>query len=812
MRKLPLRAPLVWHSYLLGGILGLLASLWLFQALAGLFLLLFVDRRLWTWQRLSIACLIFALACLFAANRIETGQRITHTLHTLAEWQNKPGYRFCGIVTSTQGLPENRLKILLEDVAPPGEKPLPGLCAWTWDSPLFAPLPGQKICLKRSIRPVSAFANSSANSYLASLFSQDIYWRAWSRKSDGDPQAEGQGNWIARLRHDLQQNFLTLLKPDNGSLNQSEAILPALLFGDRRYLKQTTLNNFASATLAHSLALSGQHLAIAGLFGMILVISLAKFRPEIFLAQPKKLWLVLAAVPFAILYLWLGNAPASLVRAAGMLFFASLCLLSGRAFSGQDLLCATLLLILTFNPLAIFNISLQLSALCVAVILLALPALAKLLPANSERSGDNLLANLKLILAISLLIQISLLPLSLQLFQNAGFWFPLNVLWLPLLGLIVLPCAFAALAFSCLPWQLCHYCALALIKIAVWPCSLLDSLLDFLSQHKLLAEPAFLLPTWPSLLAFALLSCLLAWFLGSHTRTFNARKSRFLLGVCIFLLAIGPAQRLHACFDQKTTIEALDVGQGQAILVSLPGPMRIIIDGGGSYTGSFDVGKLVLAPLLATNVAPALAAVINSHPDADHLGGLFHILNNFQLEKLFHNGRDAARPEQWKTVQLLHSSHALGAGDRILLGNAGWRLDVLYPPKNRPELAGNSASLVLRLSLLDKGIAIFPGDMEKTALQALLDQGDLNAQIAFAPHHGSDKNFLPAFYTSIDPEIVIACCGYLNRWNYPGKKLRAWLARNHIPLFATSTSGKVKVTIEKDSIKVTTIKHAETSE
>ncbi|MBD5641148.1 MAG: DNA internalization-related competence protein ComEC/Rec2 [Desulfovibrio sp.] len=805
MRQPPLQYALVWHSYLLAACLGLLASHWPLPASLALLLLAFLDRRLWRWQRLTLCAALFALAFACSAHAFE---RAAAAIQQQQAWGAK--YRFCGIVKNVQGLTGNRIRVLLENVAPPGKKQLPGLCAWTWDTPLQEPIPGQTACISRPVKPVSAFANSGSDSYLASLFSQDIFWRAWSRGSDGNPELKGDGNFLARVRNRLKASFLDALpKNDNGSLSQADAILTALLFGDRRYLEQQTTAEFASATLAHSLALSGQHLAIAGLIGTLLVISWALCNSGLYLARPRRIWIAIAAIPLALFYLWIGNLPPSLLRAAAMLGIGALWLACGRSFSGLDLLCAALLLILIFNPLAIFNAGLQMSVLCVAVILIAWPGIARLLPEKSATISfrNRLTSKLGAIFAVSLVIQLAMLPLSLARFQIAGFWFPLNLLWLPVLGAIVLPCAFLGLLLCSLPFQGLAFLARISAAIAALPCRLLLDSLAFLKKNGWLAEPAFMLPSWPGMLAFALLACATAWLWGNRHSSGIAGKTRILLCLCLCLLAISPLQRLCASLSRTATIEALDVGQGQAILVSLPGAVRILIDGGGSYLGSFDPGKLVVAPQISLNSAPGLSAVINTHPDLDHLGGLFHILNTMRLEALFHNGREAQKPEPWNSIRKQPNAHALARGDVIEIGKNGWKLEVLSPARDMTHLDGNAASLVLRLVRGNTGFALFPGDAQKENLRSIIaENAGCEARLVFAPHHGSDKNFLPAFYVSARPEAVIACCGFMNRWRYPGKKLRTWLDAHGIPLFDTGTCGKITAAFEPDGLLVSTVK------
>lgn len=798
MAYLPLQKPLIWHSLLLLVICGLLAAAWLLPATFAAALLLFFDRRLWSWQRLCLAFLIFASALAYAHISLKEGYVATASL---PPW--KKGARVCGEIHEVRGMPGNRLVVTLGDVSPQGEAPLPGYCAWTWEEPARQPLKGERVCLARQVKPVSSFANSAEDGFPIYQFSKSIFWRMWSRGSSGDPEFSGDPDFFALERERLRRAFLGLLRrnsPDGNALSQPDAILLALLFGDRQFLAHDTAEAFATATIAHSLALSGQHLVIAGLLGSILITFAAFFRPAFYLIRPRLILCLAVAVPVAVLYLWLGNCPASLQRAAAMLCIAALCLCIARPCSGQDLLCGALALILLVNPLAVFDIGLQMSALCVAVIVLVWASLSRNLPAAVNKAGNwrqQIRAWLLQILAISLCIQIALLPLSLIRFQQAGLLFAFNILWLPFLAFIVLPGAVSALILLLVPG--CEQIALLAVNIAGLPCSGLLGLLGMMKEHGLLAEPSFLLPHWTSLLAYALIAAGLVWIAGMPENIRNARKGAALLATALILLCAGPCQRLFASLAQQTTIEALDTGQSQAVLVTLPDNIRILIDGGGSYSANFDPGKRVVAPILAANRPPKVQAVINSHPDQDHLGGLFHIIENFSPEVVFHNGRPApgGNRNRWQEIQSRGNAHTLVAGDRIILGDPKERmwLEVAHPAGEQEQLTGNAASLILRLVHDGRGLCLFTGDAEKSSLAALAaSNGDLGSDVIFAPHHGSDKNLSGRLYSALSPSAVVACCGYLNRWSYPGAKLRGYLEARGIPLFDTGTNGRVSVT------------------
>src|SRR4030042_5980933 len=106
----------------------------------------------------------------------------------------------------------------------------------------------------------------------------------------------------------------------------------------------------------------------------------------------------------------------------------------------------------------------------------------------------------------------------------------------------------------------------------------------------------------------------------------------FFLGSGIHYLYLQGLQR------GKLTLTAVDVGQGSAILIRFPGGKRMLVDGGGFFDDSFDVGKYVLAPFLWHEKINRIDTVVLTHPHPDHLGGLLFILENFQVREVWTNG------------------------------------------------------------------------------------------------------------------------------------------------------------------------------
>lgn len=230
----------------------------------------------------------------------------------------KKNARFCAQIESARGLPERRLQIVLSGIHPENSPtPIEGKAIWTWDSPPdnSMPLASQNVCLTRPVLPLHGFYNEPVSFYELSRRAQGIFWRVWSRESKGEPRFSGKADTLQAWRASLRDKLVFLLEnsgrqePGHG-LSEAQALLPALLFGDRFYLRQATTENFSLAAIAHSLALSGQHLAIAGLLGLFCIAAAARFHPAIYLWRPRVILVAAASCPAALLYFMDRQCPA----------------------------------------------------------------------------------------------------------------------------------------------------------------------------------------------------------------------------------------------------------------------------------------------------------------------------------------------------------------------------------------------------------------------------------------------------------------------------------------------------------------------
>lgn len=802
----PLQALLFWQLCLVCGILGLLAPRWPEPCLLGLGLVFWADSRLHPWPLpgrdlgRSLSMCAVALACFGLA--AWTHLYLMPQAATLASWAvpaetGKTPPRLRGVVEKVQGLTDERLRITLVavtlDSLPEGET-LPGKLLWTWDKAPSRPVEGETWAFSLPLTPISGFKNAGLADWSFVARSQDHQWRMWSKELRGNPEAlpHSKAQPAALEREALRQSFVQILRyGDNPAqappaLTQAQAILPALLFGDRSALHSHTIELFTKGTLVHSLALSGQHLAVTLLLAAGLVACAGRFHAALFLHLPRVKAVMLCALPLALLYLWLGNAPASLQRAVCMAGILSLCLWRNTSMTTLDILCAAVLCLLVANPLSVFDLGLQLSVVCVGSIGLLMPLLrslphmgADLTAAPSPRTAlkqkcGTFARTLCTICCISCAIQIALLPLSLLLFHTASPWFFLNVLWLPVLGAVVLPLSALSLGLTALHLPAAAYlCSL----VAVWPCEWLLWLLEWLNTKGLLDEILFVRPHWTALLGYTAL-LLAAALLWKRTRLSPASKRLALAGA--LLLLVGPFLRYGAEASPSVSLRMLDVGQGQALALELPHGKKFIIDGGGSASPRFTVGQGLVSPTLTYNSPPRVSALINTHPHIDHLDGLRYLRTHFQVQ-------------DWQ------DNHTLAAGDQMLLSqNPRLLLEVLHPPRDQRYSGENNNSLVLRLVQEGPegrhGLALIPGDVEHKAIADLLSQGhDLQADVLVLPHHGSKSSFSPALYDAVRPQIALVSYGEHNRYGCPSPTVIEAMNQRRIRVFKSAEDGQVRL-------------------
>jgi competence protein ComEC len=253
-----------------------------------------------------------------------------------------------------------------------------------------------------------------------------------------------------------------------------------------------------------------------------------------------------------------------------------------------------------------------------------------------------------------------------------------------------------------------------------------------------------------------------------------------------------PDGHLHVAF--------LDVGQGDAVLITTPSGRQILIDGGPSATVTlWEMGRHM--PFWDRS----LDVVVNTHPEADHLTGLPEVLERYRVDQIIlpDVGNDTALYAAWQEAIAAEGATLVPAqaGGRMSLGDGVWA-EILHPGAAPAGERLNDHSVVLRVGL--GGISfLLPGDIEAGVERRLAADGaPLGATVLKAPHHGSKTSSCEPFLTAVDPQVAVVSVGADNRFGHPAPEILARYAERGISVLRTDELGGIEFVTDGERLWV----------
>jgi competence protein ComEC len=240
----------------------------------------------------------------------------------------------------------------------------------------------------------------------------------------------------------------------------------------------------------------------------------------------------------------------------------------------------------------------------------------------------------------------------------------------------------------------------------------------------------------------------------------------------LFVLILGATFAGYAVYVERPselTVSFLDVGQGDAILINTSQRQQILIDGGP--------GKAVLREL--SKEMPfydrSIDAVILTHPDADHVGGLPDVLSNYEIGIVMEPGVEsdsAIYKEFEKIIEEKNIKKILARkGMRFELSDGAYLL-VLFPDRDVSGMETNDASIVAKLVYGNTSF-LFTGDSPSKMENYLisLDPESLDVDVLKAGHHGSKTSSSEAFVNYTSPKYAVISVGKDNKYGHPNKEV-----------------------------------------
>lgn len=550
------------------------------------------------------------------------------------------------------------------------------------------------------------------------------------------------------------------------------ALMVAMTLGLRGDLG-TLRDSFTDAGLAHLLSLSGLH------FGVLLA---AASRLTVRLGQWRVYALMLLTVAFVVL---VGTAP-TVLRAASMALAALIGLATGVGrFEAWTVLTLSLVLGLVAAPQMLFDISFQLSYLALAGLLLFVSPVASRLGlgltgfvGHGVRARDWVRTTVLGGCVMSVAAQLPSLSLVAGSFGTISLVGPLvNVAAVPLAAVAV-PLGFAAglvgLIGEPLAW-LVNRLTLVVARPITW-------LADAGARAPALAWGEV---GWLGHLCWAVFVVAAALWVRGRLRP----RRLFLIALVSGGIsnAAGPSQA-------PPDVWFLDVGQGDSILLRLPGRYEVLIDAGGSPFSDDDVGRRVVLPALRALGVDELELVVATHPDADHVEGLFTVLEEMSVGTLITG-------PGWPGVVLDERLRSLAAtkgvdvhvaqrGETLVLGGAkqAATLEVVNPPPTTNGLSSNEASVVLLLRYRGQAVALFTGDAGASTEERLAVP---HVDLLQVGHHGSRFSTSDHLLLATSPRVAVVSVGD-NNYGHPHPDVLGRLAEHSVATYTTQRFGAVR--------------------
>jgi len=270
-------------------------------------------------------------------------------------------------------------------------------------------------------------------------------------------------------------------------------------------------------------------------------------------------------------------------------------------------------------------------------------------------------------------------------------------------------------------------------------------------------------------------------------------KQKVNKSIAIILIALLFASIMststYATTYQKMEITMFNVGAGDCFYIEMPNGDDILIDSGESYYGSN-----IVKQLNKKEKGMTLEAVISTHPDSDHSGGLQEVFKKMQVKK-FYYPKDASYKS--KTAKKLLNLVKLEKGCKIYGATPGTKINggnnsyikFIHSKIDYDTTNKDSVMCYVKYNNLD---VLLTGDVECGAEYKNISK--INMDIVQAPHHGSKSSSSTEFIKKFDPEnVLISTDG--KSYGHPHKETLERYAKydKNIKVYQTNKKGNVSI-------------------
>jgi competence protein ComEC len=665
-----------------------------------------------------------------------------------------------------------------------------------------------RVTLKGHLRAIRNFSNPGGFDYERFMALRQVHARVYARRGSlkriTPAAAQQWRDHVDRVRKTLAHQMESALTDYPGD---SVAVLQALVLGERRKMTDELRKAYSRAGAGHILAISGLHIGFVAAASFAFAKWLLGWIPLMLRhAWTRKGATVLSFLVVTCYGILAGLSPST-QRAMIMVSVFLLGFWIGRKHDWLNTLALAAMIVLIAHPPTLLSISFQLSFAAVLAIIAGMRVLEFRRNPSDTNWWLRLAYRLLSFLWVSALAIAGTLPLVLFYFNEVSLVGLLtNLIVVPVVAMVVVPAGLTGVLVSFLEadlaalcWQLAAWGLVAVgwvvTQIASWPWSAVRCVTPSIAEI---------------VLYYCLAGICLYWK--------RIPKPHIMAGFLLLLVGVDIGYWCHERFGRRELIvTAVDVGQGSASLLELPGGYTVLIDGGGfSDNSAFDVGARILAPLLWRQKIRTLDLVVLTHPNSDHLNGLLFLLQHFNVKSVWsnHEPADTMGYSRWISIlehrQIPHQDFK--TLPQVVVKN-GVRFEILAPPRDylaRRETENwrdlNNNSIVMRVCYGQISLLI-TGDIAAKAEADLLrryTQNELASTLLMVPHHGSRKSSTLRFLSTVMAKDAVISAGWQNRFGFPHREVLDRLAVIGSRVWCTNESGAVRIMTDGKTYSIRT--------